>query len=42
MIFRPGQPRQFIINVQHPKSTADSDRGQGDALWLIDTAGLLD
>jgi len=35
MIFRPGHPSQFIINVQHPEST-DVAGGQGDATWLID------
>ena len=39
MIFRPGHPNQFVINVQHPDSTADSRNGQGDALWLIDIGG---
>ena len=40
MIFRPGHPNQFVINIQHPDSTADSQHGQGDALWLIDIGGL--
>jgi len=43
MIFRPGHPTQFIINVQHPESTdltkvAD---GQGDSTWLIDLKGVV-
>lgn len=36
MIFNPAKPTQFIINVQHPESTADAASGQGDATWLID------
>jgi len=36
MIFNPAKPTQFIINVQHPESTADEIDGQGDATWLID------
>jgi len=41
MIFRPGHPTQFIINVQHPESTADEINGQGDATWLIDVKGVV-
>jgi len=43
MIFRPGHPTQFIINVQHPESTdlsAVAD-GQGDATWLVDLKGVV-
>ncbi len=42
MIFRPQHPQQFIINVQHPDSTANISDGQGDALWLMDLTGLAD
>lgn len=41
MIFRPGHPTQFIINVQHPESTADEINGMGDATWLIDLKGVV-
>lgn len=41
MIFRPGHPTQFIINVQHPDSTADVIDGQGDATWLIDVKDVV-
>lgn len=41
MIFRPGHPTQFIVNVQHPESTADAVNGQGDATWLFDVAGVV-
>lgn len=40
MIFRPGYPTQFIINVQHPESTDAAD-GQGDATWLIDLKDVV-
>lgn len=39
MIFRPGHPGQFAINVQHPDSTADRQNGHGDALWLVVVSG---
>jgi hypothetical protein len=42
MIFRPGHPTQFIINVQHPDSTDLSvTDGQGDATWLIDLKDVV-
>ncbi len=41
MIFRPGHPTQFIINVQHPDSTGDAINGQGDATWLIDLKDVV-
>ena len=41
MIFRPNHPTQFIINVQHPDSTADAINGQGDATWLIDIKDVV-
>lgn len=41
MIFRPAHPTQFIINVQHPDSTADTINGQGDATWLIDLKDVV-
>ena len=41
MIFRPGHPTQFIINVQHPDSTGDEINGQGDATWLIDLKDVV-
>ena len=41
MIFRPGHPTQFIINVQHPESTADAINGQGDSTWLIDLKDVV-
>jgi hypothetical protein len=43
MIFRPGHPTQFIINVQHPDSTdlTATPDGQGDATWLIDLKGVV-
>lgn len=37
MIFNPANPAQFIISVQHPRSTTAVD-GQGDALWLFDVS----
>ena len=40
MIFNPANPSQFIINVQHPESTA-VDGGQGDATWLIDLKDVV-
>jgi hypothetical protein len=41
MIFRPGHPTQFIINVQHPESTGDEMDGQGDATWLLDLKDVV-
>ncbi len=41
MIFRPGHPTQFIVNVQHPDSTADEMNGMGDATWLIDLQDVV-
>lgn len=41
MVFRPGHPTQFIINVQHPESTADAINGQGDATWLLDLKDVV-
>jgi hypothetical protein len=41
MIFSPVNPTQFIINVQHPESTADQIDGQGDATWLIDLKDVV-
>ena len=41
MIFRPGHPTQFIINVQHPESTADEINSQGDSTWLIDLKDVV-
>lgn len=41
MIFNPANPTQFIINVQHPESTADEINGMGDATWLIDLKGVV-
>lgn len=41
MIFRPGHPTQFIINVQHPESMGDETSGQGDATWLLDLKGVV-
>ncbi|WP_432741152.1 alkaline phosphatase PhoX [Methylobacter sp. G7] len=41
MIFNPANPTQFIINVQHPESTADQDNGMGDATWLIDINNVV-
>jgi hypothetical protein len=41
MIFNPVNPTQFIINVQHPESTADDINGQGDATWLIDLTNVV-
>jgi secreted PhoX family phosphatase len=41
MIFRPGHPTQFIINVQHPESTGDEINGQGDATWLLDLKDVV-
>ncbi len=40
MIFNPANPTQFIINVQHPESTA-IENGMGDATWLIDLANVV-
>jgi len=40
MIFNPAKPSQFIINVQHPESTAVAG-GQGDATWLIDLKDVV-
>ena len=41
MIFNPARPTQFIINVQHPDSTADAINGQGDETWLIDLKDVV-
>ena len=44
MIFRPGHPTQFIVNVQHPESvTLDtaSEKGMGDATWLFDLKDVV-
>lgn len=41
MIFNPANPTQFIINVQHPESTADEINGQGDATWLLDLKDVV-
>lgn len=41
MIFRPNHPTQFIVNIQHPESTADEINGQGDATWLIDIKDVV-
>lgn len=41
MIFRPGHPTQFIINVQHPESTGDAIDGQGDSTWLLDLKDVV-
>jgi hypothetical protein len=40
MIFRPGHPTQFIVNIQHPESTTVAG-GQGDATWLIDLKDVV-
>jgi hypothetical protein len=41
MIFNPAHPTQFIINVQHPESTANEIDGMGDATWLIDLKDVV-
>ncbi len=41
MIFNPANPTQFIINVQHPDSTADQANGMGDSTWLIDLKDVV-
>jgi hypothetical protein len=41
MIFRPNHPTQFIVNIQHPESTADEVEGMGDATWLLDVRDVL-
>ena len=44
MIFRPGHPTQFIVNVQHPESvTLDTgvEKGMGDATWLLDIKDVV-
>ncbi len=41
MIFNPANPTQFVINVQHPESTADDVNGMGDATWLIDIKDVV-
>jgi len=44
MIFRPGHPTQFIVNVQHPESvTLDTaaEKGIGDATWLFDIKDVV-
>jgi len=44
MIFRPGHPTQFIVNVQHPESvTLDTatEKGMGDATWLFDVKDVV-
>ena len=43
LIFRPGHPTQFIINVQHPESTdiETTPDGQGDATWLLDLKDVV-
>ena len=40
MIFRPGHPTQFMVNIQHPEST-DVVGGTGDASWLIDLKDVV-
>ncbi|MBI1195170.1 MAG: DUF839 domain-containing protein [Gammaproteobacteria bacterium] len=40
MIFRPGHPTQFIVNVQHPDSVGVSG-GMGDATWLFDVKDVV-
>ena len=42
MIFNPANPTQFVVSVQHPRST-DLDTvegGQGDALWAFDITSI--
>ncbi len=41
MIFNPAKPTQFIINVQHPESTADAVNGMGDATWMFDLSEVV-
>jgi len=41
MIFRPNNPTQFIVNIQHPESTGDEINGMGDATWLIDIKDVV-
>ncbi len=46
MIFRPGHPTQFIVNVQHPESVTLDDgtlagKGMGDATWLFDIKDVV-
>lgn len=41
MIFNPARPTQFIINIQHPESTADEINGMGDSTWLIDLKDVV-
>jgi len=40
MIFRPGHPTQFIVNVQHPESVGVAG-GMGDATWLFDIKDVV-
>lgn len=39
MIFNPANPTQFIVNIQHPDSTASG--GRGDAVWLLDVKDVV-
>jgi hypothetical protein len=41
MIFNPANPTQFIVNIQHPDSTADATNGMGDATWLLDLKDVV-
>ena len=43
MIFNPANPTQFVVSVQHPRST-DLNQvagGQGDALWAFDISTVV-
>ena len=43
MIFNPEKPTEFVVSVQHPRST-DLDSvpgGQGDALWKFDITDVV-
>ena len=43
MIFNPVNPTEFIVSVQHPDSTRQSQvpDGFGDALWVFDLTNVV-
>jgi len=43
MIFNPAKPSEFVVSVQHPRSTdlAQVADGQGDALWKFDITDVV-
>ena len=43
MIFNPVNPAQFVVSVQHPRSTdlEQVEGGHGDALWAFDITNVV-